>query len=424
MLLALALLSGPAQAYESETQDVELSDTATLFAGSTVDTDWVPSGSPITVRFQIEPDGGAAVDMAGAADLSWPEGLNLLFTGEPGTGALTVDAALDAVTSVRFDVFGYSWESEIDRRGVSVTGESTFDPFLLDGAATDSVSVETAGDESEVVNYSLDVFAGVSLEFTATLQPSGSTTFHGVGFWVDDSEITTEGETAAVTASGTGTQPVEATFVGGWASSLDLTITPTASVCIPVYGCVDLASFDIPLPLASDDFEQAFPAIDLEFPLPVLQSDVTTYDFGEVMVGDLANLNLPLSNLGELDLEGELGVTGSTYFTLFPEAFYAAPGMEDGVVVTFAPESEGDFSGTILLSSNDPWQPLQEISIIGTGVLPEEDVDTGVPYESEGKEVKTCGCASANHGVSGLLPLALLAAALARRSAQRKEPVG
>ncbi len=420
MLLALLAMNGAALAYESETQEMQLSDTAVLFTGSNVDTDWLPDGSPLAVRFQIVSEGGAAVDMAGSADLSWPEGLNATFTGEPGSGELLVDAALAAVTSFRFDLFGYSYESELDRRTVGVSGEATFDPFLLDGATTESVSVATVGTSTELITYELEVFAGVSLDFEASLNPSGTTTFSGVSFWVDESQITAEGESASVTPSGDALQQVEATFVGLWESALDLNITPAASVCFPIVGCEEIVSFDIPLSLASDAFEQAFVPATLEFPLPVLEPSIAAYDFGEVMVGDLVNLELPITNAGLLDLQGELGLTGSPYFSVFPGAFYAAPDMEDGVVLTFAPESEGEFTGTILMSSNDPWQPLVEIAIIGTGVLPDEGgEDSGVPYDSEGKQVSTCGCASTRSGLSGGFSVALIAILVARRRSSR-----
>lgn len=418
MLFALTLCLGEALAYESEPQELLLSDTATLYSGSTVDTDWLPDGSPLAVRFQIVSEGGAAVDMEGRADLSWPDALSLAFTGEPGTGELLVDAALSAVTSVKFDLFGYSYEAEIDRRGLAVTGEGVFDPFLLDGGSADSVSVETVGAGTEVVSYELEVFAGVSLDFAADMRPNGSVSFEGVSFQAEDQLLTSEGELALITPTGDASQPVDTTFVGRWQSALDLDITPSLSVCFPIYGCEELASFDIPLTLATDDFEQAFAPVALDFPLPMLTTAVESWDFGEVMVGDLVNLELPISNAGLLDLQGEIGTTGSPYFSVFPNAFYAAPAMEDGVVVTFAPESEGEFSGTILLSSNDPWLPLVEIAITGTGVLPEQD--TGEPVEDEGgdKQVKTCGCASGGRGLSNALPLVLLAAVAARRRAR------
>ena len=409
-MILLALIA-PALAYESEANDVLLSDTVTLYSGSTLDTDWLPDGSPIAVRFQVVSEGGAAVDMEGEANLSWPEDLNLAFTGAPGTGELLIDASLDAVSSVKFDLFGYTYEAELDRRGVSVTGETTFDPFLLDGM--DAVSVDTSGVSAEVLSYDYEVFAGISLAFDATMQPTGAVGFSGSAFWLDDGQITAEGQSLAITPAGEPEQVLSASYVGAWTSELALTFTPAVSVCFPIYGCEELVAFDVPLTLASDDFEQAFPSIDLSFPLPVLAVPELSYDFGEVTVGEIANYPLPLANVGLLDLEGEVGLAGSTYFTVYPNYVNANPGTEDGVVVTFAPETEGAFSGTVLVSTNDPAQPLVEIAITGTGVVP--DQDTGMDTKVISSEVGGCGCA--NGGKAGIAWIlgGLLALARVRR---------
>jgi MYXO-CTERM domain-containing protein len=174
-----------------------------------------------------------------------------------------------------------------------------------------------------------------------------------------------------------------------------------------------------------DDFEQAFPVTALTFPLPVLETEVESYDFGEVLVGSVANLELPISNGGQLDLEGTVGHLGSPWFSSYPEYFLAGPGREDGVVVTFSPEGEGPVSATLLLESNDPLVPIREIELTGVGLLPEEEsgVEGGGGVQEEGgtsdgvsEETKVggCGCSSAPQNWSGGLG-ALMALGLLRR---------
>ena len=68
---------------------------------------------------------------------------------------------------------------------------------------------------------------------------------------------------------------------------------------------------------------------------------------------------------------------GSPFFTSYPDSFRAGPYVEDGVVVSFAPEQAGSFSATLILESNDPLQPLTEISFIGTAVDPEAAAEDG-----------------------------------------------
>ena len=80
-------------------------------------------------------------------------------------------------------------------------------------------------------------------------------------------------------------------------------------------------SIDIPIPLGSDDFEQEFPETVLEFPLPILSPPVLEHDFGEIEVGRLVNWEMEVVNDGTMDLEGFIGLTGSPYFSSFPDAF-------------------------------------------------------------------------------------------------------
>jgi hypothetical protein len=404
--MLLALLAGPtAYAWESEPQPVVLVDSTTLFSGSSFDTGWVPKGSPLAVRFQIEPTGGADVEMEGDAELWWPEGLNLGFTGVPGSGWLAIVAGLDAVTSVQFDIDIYSWESEIDRRGVDVEGEIQFDPFLLSGSAQESVTAVSDGISDEIISFAYTVFTGVEVQFTVDMQPVATTTLSGVRFTADDSSLSSEGESAIIDYSGLDSEEVLSTFTARWSGGLDMVLTPTFSVCI-LGSCTDLVETDLPLAMAADDFEQDFPSEELSFPLPLLETDAVSYDFGELEVGALANLQVPIGNGGLLDLEGEVGMLGSTYFAVYPEYFLAGPGQEDGVLVTFGPESAGSFSTLLTLVSSDPGNPTYEIELTGTGVE-SEGPDDGDQLQTISAEVGGCGCATGANGRPGALAMLL-----------------
>ena len=423
LLIPGALLLGlPARAYESGPVEVVVSDVAELYADAEVDSGWLPGGSPLAVRFQVVADGGAGVDMAGEASVTWPTDLNLSLEGEPRSGVLWVDASLATVASVQFDVFGYTWESEIDRQEVSVAGADSFDPFLLEGAAATRAEVSTSGRETSLLSYEYDVFPGVTVDFSTDMAPESTTGFEGVAWWLDDDSMTTEGDVLTFEATGQPNQDVVATFVGSWDSVLELVFTPSLSVCVAIFGCTELAAFDIPVTLATDAFTQRAPSVSLEFPLPAMVTDTDAYDFGEVEVGDLVNLDLGIYNQGELYLEGEAGLLGSTYFHLYPDNVLSGPGSADGVVVTFAPESAGTFEATLLLSTNDPANPTLEIPLVGVGL----DVDTGdgggdadVGNAIISSEVGGCGCAAGGGAGRGVLALALGAAVVGVRRRPR-----
>ena len=417
------LLLSAAHAYESEPQEVIVSDTAELFQSAEFDTDWLPADSPIAVRFQIVADGGAWVWMEGISNVTWPEALTLDFVGDPGTGELVVDSQIDAVTSVKFDIDIYSYEAEVDRREIeNITGATTFDPWLLPGSLEDYAETTFSGTPTELLSYTLGVFSGVDLVFTADMVPTSSTIMEGVSWGVYDGFIEEYGQTVLVDPSGAPVEELEATYVATFDSTYDLVFTPYVEVCIDILGCYELASFDIELPISSDYFEHEFPFNELAFPLPLLSTEVDVYDFGEIELGQIANLEVPISNVGEMDLEGEALVMGDPDFTAYPEYFLAGPGYADGVVVTFAPTAAGAFEASLLLRSNDPFTPEKEVLLTGLAVDPGEagtgEGEEGATTTTVSTELKGCGCSAAapeRTGGTGLLAALLLGLGLTRR---------
>ncbi len=366
----------PRWEYQSEPQEILLRDFVELWNGSEFDTGWVPSGSPLQVRFQIESSGGAEVEMEGVGHMGWPDGLTVALDPIPETGEIVVDAALEAVTSIQFDVDIYSWDSEIDRRGIDVEGEASFSPFLLEGDVPDVVEVIFEGDTNELLNWDFQVFTGVTAGISVDLGPQAITTFTGENWYVDGERIDTVGQEAWVEPLGEAYQNVNTEYVGSWNSSLDLVLNPVFEVCVDIIGCWDLVDMDIPIPLASDDFDQFFPSQTLSFPLPVMGDLPPRHDFGTIEVGQTAVLQLPIENIGALDLEGYSHIEGDAYFSVYPEYFQAGAAQTDGVVVSFTPGAEGDYEGMLVLVSNDPLEPSIEIPLLASAQYPSSGTNT------------------------------------------------
>ena len=363
----------PRWEHESVPQDIPLRDFVELWNGSEFDTGWVPSGSPLQVRFQIQSSGGAEVEMDGVGHMGWPDGLTMAIDPVADTGEIIVDAALEAVTSIKFDVDIYTWESEIDRRGIDVEGEASFSPFLLTGDVPDVVEVLFEGDTNELLNWDFQVFTGVTAGITVDLGPEAVTTFTGENWYVDGERLDTVGQQAWVEPLGEAYQDVGVEFIGHWNSSLDLVLNPVFEVCVDLVGCWDLVDIELPIPLASDDFDQFFPTSTVVFPLPVIGELPARHDYGTIDLGATAVLELPIENIGALDLEGVAFVTGSSFFSVYPDYFQAGPSYTDGVVVSFAPDAEGDFEGTLVLQSNDPLEPEIEIPLLASAKVPYTD---------------------------------------------------
>jgi MYXO-CTERM domain-containing protein len=119
---------------------------------------------------------------------------------------------------------------------------------------------------------------------------------------------------------------------------------------------------------------------------------LTSYDFGRIDAGNVANLEIPAENVGLLGLQGTATIEGDPSFTVFPPSFYAAPGATDGLVVTYAPSAEGETTALLVLETNDPLHPRLEIPLKGNA--------RPAPPETGGREtvrvsVSTCGCDAA-----------------------------
>jgi MYXO-CTERM domain-containing protein len=416
----LLLLLSSAQAHESDPQYFYLDDSADLLGSAELDSGWLPKDSLLGVRFQIEAEGGAEVEMEGESTLSWPSDLNLGFEPTPESGFMDVDSELGVVVSLKFDIDIYSWESEIASEWVEVSGSTLFEPFVLDGGAQDRVELTAEGRSETVFEYYYDVLAGVaSIGFYADLQPQSDLAFTGEAWEVDEGMAVSAGEDIVIPAERQPYYETEARFIGSWENELNLVFTPVFQVCIAVLGCYDIEVTEIPLNLVTETFEQKFKPVLLHFPLPVLSSDAADHDFGAIEVGNLVNLEVPISNLGELPVEGTVSIVGDGAFTVYPEYFMAGESTTDGMVITFSPLEEGVSEATLVIASNDPTSPNLEIALTGEGFTDAATSDgTGGDGVSSGV-ISSCGCASTSGGGAG--GLALVTGVLLMGAVRRRE---
>jgi MYXO-CTERM domain-containing protein len=412
------LLSLPVFAHQSDPVDLTVDDFVELFANAELDTGWQPKDGLLSVRFQVEADGGADVKMDGVSTLSWPENLNMELIPYEGTGFVDVLATLSVAVSLKFDIDIYSWESEIARESVGVSGGETFEPFLLEGSDNATLEFTSVGRAETVFEYYYDVITGIaSVGFYASLQPQNDTVFNGIGWLVGDQLVTQFDEPIVIEAEKQPAIDTTATYLSRWTNDLDLVFVPTFQVCIAVLGCYDWDITELGLDLATEEFEHAFPSVPLYFPLPVLDLDDAQRDFGSVEVGNLSNSEIPIENLGELFLEGTATIVGSDAFTVYPDYFLANEAATDGVVITFAPSDSGVVEASLLIESNDPTEPIKEIILRGEGFI--EGVNSNGDVDGSSELVKSgCGCATPGGpgAASGAaLVLGLMGLALRRR---------
>lgn len=398
VVLAAALLPAAALAYESEPQDLLFADSYDVFSAVEYDTDWVPSGSPVQVRFYINSAGAAYTEMEAVSSLTWPEALTQRVDGIPGTGWFALLTDLQIAAQVRYDVFGYSQTIDIWSEDIEMAEDVTFDPLLLEGSPVTEVDVSTRAEDYPPISYPWAVGAGVSVIFELEYFPQARAQLTGIRLETGEAVLYYEGEEILleVPEENPGWIDLSSVYFAWIDAGLDIVLKPNIEIGTPI-GDYELIAFEIPIELASVDEERAFPRVDYTHPLPALANAATSFDFGEVAVDNFSNEQMEFENIGLLDLEGWVSIEGSEAFSVYPEYLHATEGNIDGLVVTFAPTEAGTVSAMLRVESNDPMRPSIEVPLTGTGYKPDYPCGSG---EQEA-EVTSCGCASGSAPLTG-----------------------
>ncbi len=420
--LALLVLSLPASAtdWASETQEIHFSHTDDVFSAIAFDTGYLPSlASPISVRFHITPTGGVVTDMDCESRLEWPDPLQHAIVGVPSTGWFGVDAEVEIEAEVHIDIFGL-WTGSIDlwsEQLVMLSG-TEFDPPLLGEVLEGSVDNQFLVDPFE---YEITVFVGLDVVLSVAVYPELTTSIEGA-------QISTDGPAGSVYQEDNDTPgtlgmpadrpaqiPLSSTYWAEQSSTLALILEPAVSLDTLI-GDFELLSFPIPIPFVDTTDLLSFDAVDYVHPLPATAPLMEEYDFGDVPLGTLVNLEVPIENVGFMGLEGTVRIDGDGSYSVYPENIYAQPGDLDGVVVSFLTNAPGIRAADLVFESNDPGAPAQIISLVGNGwTEPDEETtntDDGPPddltSETEATDLKTCGCASSGGASWGWMAVLLL----------------
>ena len=105
----------------------------------------------------------------------------------------------------------------------------------------------------------------------------------------------------------------------------------------------------------------------------VLTLPIAILDFGEVEVGQIERLNIPVRNDGVADLTVFNVVTDNRLIRLAPTTFTVLPGATRTIVATLAPQPNKALSGAITINSNDPTTPGKtlnwEASLVASNYL-------------------------------------------------------
>ena len=104
-------------------------------------------------------------------------------------------------------------------------------------------------------------------------------------------------------------------------------------------------------------------------PQPDIFLPEDNHDFGEVPVGEFGEWNMTIENHGDGDLIiSGMEIVGEFFSVDFDEEVVIAAENGSEFTLTFAPEADGEFNGTLLITSNDPEDDLLEVSLAGRTV--------------------------------------------------------
>ncbi len=116
---------------------------------------------------------------------------------------------------------------------------------------------------------------------------------------------------------------------------------------------------------------------------PEIYVETQSIDFGDVSVGESEEATFQIDNIGNSDLTvSDISIQEYGFDTDFDGEIVISPGDERTITVSFSPNNYGEFSGTIVLLSDDPENELITIDLTGTGLAPDielsvEELDFG-----------------------------------------------
>ena len=213
---------------------------------------------------------------------------------------------------------------------------------------------------------------------------------------------------------------------GALTGTIGLRSTPRIEVKV---GRTTIGPLTFPLDL--DIFDDAKPLTslwsDVVHDLPAARPASATLDFGQVVVGDSGSREFTLRNHGNVELSGVATVEGEGFIVprtnlLLARNNNASP-TEQTFSIDFLPADVGNFSGSLILHTNDPIRPYITVPMVGVGVAPGDGGGNGGDPNDPGdgslvtQDGRGCGCSAVSPatGLGGLGLLGLLGLVARRR---------
>ncbi|MBK8253764.1 MAG: hypothetical protein IPK82_13990 [Polyangiaceae bacterium] len=405
------------------------------------DTGWVPSNSPLQVHIWAGVYANTRVSLQGAFITSWesekPGTLLLQTPGDPNGGMLAYHygAELGAQAAVHIQILGqsYDWVGDIPyvpQFDFQVDAKEKFDAWGF----PPGFAVSSKTDQQKLAQVSIGSIIGgsipgidggfeldVAMELTATYTTTQIVLVENEQPVAGGPILSEDGVSNMLYSGGPNTL-VDVHPEG--TVDYDGTLHLIPAFYVELLGqSWSIPIADIPISFPITQTKWTFTPVRVHTPLPDLTLPVVEVDFGKVEVGQKNLEPFDLINDGEAKLAVVLA-GDDPVFELWDTNLEIAPGETVQSAFRFVPQQAGEFSTTVLISSNDPDKPLQQVVLKGTGVDgPPINVETEeLPDHETIEEPGACACRTAP--MSNGLPsgAALFALGLVGLAARSKRP--
>ncbi|MEM9194849.1 MAG: hypothetical protein AAGF12_37065, partial [Myxococcota bacterium] len=344
-------------------------------AGSplSIDTGWVPSGSPIQLRIGLFVGAGTEVEMNTDLVHRWQPAIEGQLRGDDDAGRLSINYGIEFRVELRFDVtiagIRYTWTGSIPVPGfpedLRAIAEGLFTPLLLPPLAPMSdlerpVTVRDTTDNVRVLRYDAlggfisvpGVSGGISLNMQADMEASYQT-----------DRVIFEGKAPLLTELEKVLLPSRS--LEGYGRSLRTEVHPEGtltqrgviyirpSLYLDFVGTRrDYPLLEIPLEFTDEVRNVVFPTQTIDVPLPDVVFSTDRVDFGQVDLGETGRAIVGVENQGLAPLE--VRVEAPPNVRVGNATFSLPPATQRNVDISYSPERPGDLTAALRLLTNDP----------------------------------------------------------------------
>jgi len=454
---ALQAQACPPDAVGCHQGDVDFAYREMRLPSVSLDTGWVPGGSPIQVRFTLDMMGETHIDMGGQLNTYWPFGLTMGVPGRADAGLLHMAWGVQVTAQARINVtvlgVRYTWTGNIPfvpEFDLRLVDDQTFTPFVLPGSVPRPVVAEDTTDSLRLFGVGIrDIVGGsiAGIDGGLEVQARGRlrTSYQGTRTFIDDAR-------APILTALEAVQYWEPT-PAGFGAFQDITVRPEGTlsydgqvVLTPAFYVTllgrrwEIPIVDVPIRIVDSTQSIMFDADMVHVPLPDIAIDPTMLDIGTIEFGASSMRSLRIRNQGEAELT--VRVQPSMSIDLSAPMLSLPPSSEGTLDLDIMPLSAGPYSETLTLRTNDPDQPTIRIRVTGDVLARDASTDAALFADAGPRDAGAgdasgpdasmhgglaggaCGCAvpgggeRSNTSAWWLAPLVLLA--IRRRRASKR----